>query len=167
VILITLPPNITPELIKELKEKKAERTAEEKKILTEHMSVRERLENKLNTDILKLNFEDNLGKFSLQFRKLTLQEIDELTKLDRMRNAKQTPDNTDKLKELNDAIIKAKEMICELLAEKSLDKDLDKEYWMSEKGFSGDVLSAIIFGLIHGSIIDERYMTGIEKFLSK
>jgi len=57
------------ELLEIRKKKKVERTAEENKILVESLSIRQRLENKLETDVIKLKFEDDLGEFVVGFKK--------------------------------------------------------------------------------------------------
>jgi len=46
------------------------------------MSIRERLENKLETDEIDVLFKDNLGEFKVKFAKLSPKEHDELQRIE-------------------------------------------------------------------------------------
>jgi len=62
---------------------------------------------------------------------------------------------------------KINEQICEFIGKKSVD-GLTKEFWLEQKGYSGDVLGTVMLGMITGSMFpDERYLTGIDSFRKK
>ena len=157
---IPLPPNITPELIKELKEKKAERTAEDKKILAKHLSVRERLEHNLGTEEVIIEIPDNdlNTPIKLRFHKLNPVEHDKLTEL--IKDCA----NPTKSKEAVGAINT-------ILENKSMDvdsegkKELTAEFWGEGTGYSADVRSKIILKLMTASVFpDPKFMEEINKF---
>jgi len=138
--------------------KTADLKEEEKQILREHLTIKERLENKLATDIIKLKFEDNLGEFTVGFNKLSPQEVDIYRRMiDAQQKAKGNEDEENKINA----------QICEFIGKKSVD-GLTKEFWLDQKGYSGDVLATVMMGLITGSMFpDERYLTGINSFRQK
>jgi hypothetical protein len=150
--------------INELQAKRiAERTAidnQKKEDHIENLTIRQQLEQKLKTDIITVPIPsiDENGipiTIKLRFRKLNTNEHDFLMKAQRNvgtagKDLKKAEDEADK--------------IFELLGKKSLD-DLNKEFWKTGDGYSGDVFFMILMELLKASVYpDEEYMNRIKKF---
>lgn len=128
---VSVQKDVTADELKEIRGKKREELSQkEKEMLEKQLSVKERLERKLRTDEVRLELEDDIGKFSLRFRKLTPQEHDRLASINlRLKHPGNTPDQTRAL---------VSEMY-DILGSASLD-GLDAEYWRAGTGYSPDIL---------------------------
>lgn len=147
---------LSSEQIIELRKKKKEGLeAGQIKALQESMSIRERLERKLQTDVVSLELEDDLGKFTLRFRKLTPLENDNLVKL--QNELKVAGTDAAKSKEIVDKMY-------DVLGSLSLDA-LDAEYWKAGIGYSPDVLLSAVLKVMSASTFpNEKYLGELIKF---
>ena len=120
--------------------------------LKRSLSVRERLERKLLTDVIEVTMKDDLGEFKLKFRKFSPKEHDRFVQLQGGRSGA----NKEKQTELNEELF-------QLLERKSLD-DLDANYWREGTGYSPDVLTAALMHVLKDSVFpDSKYMEEIKK----
>lgn len=144
---------LSVEEIQELRQKKKEDLSEQQRAeLLRSLSVRERLERKLQTDEIKLEMDDDLGKFVLRFRKLSPAEHDEIARI--QQNLRTNPD---KINELTGRLY-------ELIGNASLD-GLTSEYWKSGVGYSPDIfLTAILKVMAASAFPDQKYLDEIIKF---
>ena len=148
-------------MVESIEELKARRQARKEELATKSheelkqmLDIRERLERKLETDIIRVPLEDDLGKFELKFKKLSPQMHDEFLRLQREHSS-----TKDKVKEQATA-----ERLYELLEYLSLD-GLNKQYWMDGSGYSGDVLAFIMLILMKASVSpDEGDIEKIKTF---
>lgn len=152
----TVHHGLTADQIKELREKKlSELDKKDVASLQEALTVKERLERKLKTDVIELKLKDDLGDFSLHFRKLTPQEHDMVAHL--QRRMKTEPDKEAELTK----------QLYELLGRVSLD-GLDEDFWKNGTGFSPDVfITAIIKIMTASSFPEDQYFDQITKFRSQ
>jgi len=150
---ISMKKGMSAEEIQELRQKKKEELSEQQRAeLLRSLSVRERLERKLQTDIVLLEMDDDLGKFSLKFRKLSPLEHDEIAQI--QQKLRTNPEQT---KELTGRLY-------EIIGGASLD-GLTKEYWESGIGYSPDIfLSALLKVMASSAFPDQKYLDEIIKF---
>ncbi len=147
---------LSVEEIKELREKKvSDLNAQQKAELMRNLSIRERLERKLQTDEVKLFMNDDLGEFSLRFRKLSPMEHNKLVMLQsKIANSKNDP-------EIIDDLMK---QLYSVMGDVSLD-GLDEQYWKEGTGYSPDILLASLLKVMsESSVPDEGYLNQIHSF---
>ncbi len=144
------------EEIKDLREKKvADMNAQQKAELMRILSIRERLERKLKTDVVELSLKDDLGDFKLKFRKLNPVEHDKLIMLNK--DLKAVKDDPDKTEELT-------QQIYNIISSISLD-DLDQAFWKSGTGYSADIFVSVLLKVLAASTFPENdYLADINKF---
>ena len=145
---------LTPEQVIELRNKKAaDMKKEEIKEYTEAMTIRDRLERKLQTDIVTVELTDDLGPFKLTFRKLTPLEHDEIARI----QAELLTLPKDKQAEKTDGLY-------QILGAASQD-NLDAVFWKEGKGYSPDVfVSTILTVLAASTMPDEETIRKIKSF---
>jgi hypothetical protein len=139
--------------IQELRTKKrSELNTREYQALTEALTVRERLERKLKYDVIEVKLKDDLGEFTMKFRKLTPQEHNTIAGIQQ------------KLKTEPDKATEYTNQLYEFLGRASLD-GLDEEFWKAGNGFSPDVfVTAVLKVMAESSFPDEKYFNEIAKF---
>lgn len=146
-----------PDQIQTIRNKRrSELNAKETQVLQEALTIKERLERKLKTDIVELKIMDDLGEFTLKFRKLTPQEHDRASRIQRdlRTKAEKDPELEHKLTQ----------ELYELLGHASLD-GLDEDFWKSGIGFSPDIfVTAILKVMAASSFPDDKYFDQITKF---
>jgi len=119
------------------------------------LTVRERLERKLKTDIIELSLKDDLGEFKLKFRKLNPVEHDKLIGLNQKLKAA-----VGKPKETEDFT----QQIYQVISSISLD-NLDPEFWKSGTGYSADIFVSILLKVLAASTFPENdYLADLNKF---
>lgn len=155
----SLKKGMSAEEIQQMRKKKKEDLNEQQRAeLLRFLSIRERLERKLQTDEIILELNDDLGKFTLKFRKLSPVEHDRFATL--QRDLVAAGKDIEKTKVITDEIY-------EIIGRISLD-DLDAEFWRTGIGYSPDVLISVILKVITGSSYPDRdYMEGINSFRQK
>lgn len=142
---------------KEKLEKLAEQGDEEAKLsLAEVLSIRERLERRLKTRTIKVQFSDDLGDFDVEIRLMSPEEQRNLMKLysDLSGYLKvQSPqkDSTEEAQKLLDRGTELLNQIYELAGYLCVDKELDANYWKQGSGFNIDVPLQIIRAAISES----------------
>ncbi len=155
----SLKKGMSAEEIQQMRRKKKEELNEQQRAeLLRSLSIRERLERKLQTDEINLELNDDLGKFILKFRKLSPVEHDRFATLQRDLIA--AGKDIEKTKTVTDEIY-------DIVGAISLD-GLDAEFWRTGTGYSPDVLISIILKVMTGSSYPDRdYMEGINSFRQK
>lgn len=150
---VPLKKGMSAEEIQELRQKKKEELSEQQRVeLLRSLSVRERLERKLQTDEVKLEMEDDLGKFVLRFRKLSPAEHDEIAQIQQTLRT-----NPEQARELTGRLY-------EIIGSASLD-GLTREYWESGTGYSPDIfLTALLKVMSSSAFPDQKYLDEIIKF---
>lgn len=143
---------VTPEQLIELRKKKRQdMSAQDAAELARMLTVRERLERRQIHKEILVEMDDDLGKFTLHFRRLSPREHDEIALL----KAGVMGGDQDKVK---------MQKIYAILGAASLD-GLDEEYWRSGEGFSPDVvIMALLKTVSESSYPDEKYLSDLKKF---
>ncbi len=143
---------ITPEQLIELRKKKRlEMNDKEAAELARMLTIRERLERRLTHKEILVEMDDDLGKFTLRFRRLTPKEHDEIAML----KAGALAGEQDKAK---------MQKVYAILGAASLD-GLDEDYWSAGNGFSPDVvIMALLKTVSESSYPDEKYLSDIKRF---
>jgi len=143
---------VTPEQLIELRKKKRlDMNDQEAAELARMLTIRERLERRQVHKEILIDLDDDLGKFTLKFRRLSPKEHDEIAEL----KAGVMGGDQDKTK---------MQKIYGILGAASLD-GLDEEYWKNGEGFSPDiVIMALLKTVSESSYPDEKYLSEIKKF---
>lgn len=146
----------TPEEMLALRKAKRDEISQaDAESLKQSMSVQERLERKFETDIVEVEMGDDLGRFSLKFKKLSPIQQDELGAL------VSTAGTTTLTKEEKEA---ADDKLYAMIASASRD-GITAEFWKKKTGYSTGDFVTIITKLVSASgLPDQKYLEEINKF---
>ncbi len=155
----SLKKGMSAEEIQQMRKKKKEELNEQQKAeLSVSLSIRERLERKLATDVVILKMNDDLGEFVLKFRKLSPTEHNKLISIQgKIAESKDKPE----------AVEEQMQQLYSIMGDASLD-GLDEQYWKEGIGYSSDILLASLLKVMaESSVPDEGYLNQIHSFRKK
>ncbi len=136
------------------------------------MTIRERIENNLETDEIIIEMKDNLGTFNVRFKKLSTQDFDGFNRS--MAEYGKIKSDADLLKKAGQLVGEKKaefdkkdeeynEYLYHLFEKQSFD-NLTADFWRNGEEYAPGLIKVVLNKIIEESASQERYLADVKTF---